>query len=59
MAQKDYCDFFARLAAHCDLKSLFHLLYRVSSVKLVSELNLWQAQNKSSNICSMNVVHYS
>ena len=44
MAQKDYCDFFARLAAHCDL---------------VSELNLWQAQNKSSNICSMHVVHYS
>ena len=39
MAQKDYCDFFARLAAHCDLKSLFHLLYRFSSVKLVSELN--------------------
>ena len=52
MAQKDYCDFFARLAAHCDLKSLFHLPYSVSSVKLVSELNLWQAQNKSSNICS-------
>ena len=49
---KDFLWFFSLTQLHCNLKSLFCLLYSFSAVKLVSELNLWQVQNKSSNICS-------
>ena len=49
--KKIYCDFLAHSAALRPWK-LVPLALPLFLVKLVSELNLWQAQNKSSNICS-------
>ena len=49
--KKIYCDFLAHSAALRPWK-LVSLALPLFLVKLVSELNLWQAQNKSSSICS-------
>ena len=49
--KKIYCDFLAHSAALRPWK-LVSLALPLFLVKLVSELNLWQAQNKPSNICS-------
>ena len=51
--KKIYCDFFARSAALWPEKLVLLALSAFPLWNLiVSELNLWQVQNKSSNICS-------
>ena len=58
MEQKEFIVIFSFARLHWDLESFFFLLYRFSSVKL-KELNLWQAQNKSSNIYLCSSLKYS